>query len=80
MGWKGHGGKFILDTVGPRLGVWTVSKWVVQCNEPILAALGSLSNFLFDCTPALSFLLSSLAHSFDLSKLVKAYTPNQSDS
>lgn len=49
---------------------WTAcrstSECVVRPNEPILAA-ASLSNFLSDCMPALSFLSSALAHSLDLS-------------
>lgn len=66
-GWMGHGEKFILDRLPVHVWVFGQGKCVVQCNKPVLAALGSLSNFLFDCTPALSFLSSALAHSFDLS-------------
>lgn len=46
--------------------VWVFGqcKWVAQCNKPILALQGSLSNFLFNCTPVLSFLSWAFAHSF----------------
>lgn len=62
----GNTGKFILDRLPVHVWVFGQRKCVVQLNKPILAA-GSLSNFLFDCKPALSFLLSALARPFDLS-------------
>lgn len=71
---KDTGGKFILDGLPVRAVLFGQREWVVQCNEPNLAALGSLSNFLFDCTPPLSSLSSAFAHSLDLLKPVKAFT------
>lgn len=65
--WKRHGGKFILDRLPVHVWVFGQCKCVAQSNEPILAAPGSVSNFLFNCTPALSFPSSAPAHSFDLS-------------
>lgn len=61
--WKGHGGKFILDRLPVDVRVFGLC--VVRPNEPILEA-GSLSNFLLDCMPALSFLSLLLTHSISL--------------
>lgn len=57
--------KVLGHTAGPHsvFGQW---KWVVQCTKPILAPLGSSSNFLSDCTPLLTSLSSVLTHSFAL--------------
>ncbi len=71
--WEGtRGGEFILNRLPVQVWVFRLCKCAVQRYKPILAA-GSLSNFLFKCTPALSFLSSTPAHSFDLSLLVKAF-------
>lgn len=64
-GWE-HRGRFILDWLSVHVWVLGQCKCVVQRNKTILTA-GSMSDFLFDCTPALSFLLSGLAHLFNLS-------------
>lgn len=44
----------------------SASVWF-SVTKPILVAMGSVSNFLFGCTPVLSVLLSALAPSFHLS-------------
>lgn len=62
-----HEAKFVLDRLPVHVSVFGQGKCVSQRNEPNLAA-GSLSDFLSGCTPAiLSFLLSALAHSSQLS-------------
>lgn len=62
VSWKGQ--SFLGGTLSVHVWVFGQCKWVAQCNEPILALQGSLSNFLFNCTPVLSFLSWAFAHSF----------------
>lgn len=76
--WKGHGGKFILDSLPVHVWVFGQNKCVVQRNEPILAAPGhchissSTARLRYrSCRPLL------LTHSIALCELMKAFRQSE---